>query len=77
MFQSYGVIVDVILYIIAAIVIFIIMREGICWYFKINKQVEQNQRMLVQNDILISLIRSELVERKTKKETRDMERIIP
>jgi hypothetical protein len=31
---------------IVAVVLFIIMREVSCWYFKINKRVEQNDEVI-------------------------------
>ena len=40
--------IDLFLYLILAIAVFLFIREVICWYFKINKRVELQEKILVE-----------------------------
>jgi hypothetical protein len=40
--------IDLCLYLILALAVFLLIREVICWYFKINKRVELQEKMLAE-----------------------------
>jgi hypothetical protein len=40
--------IDLCLYLILALAVFLLIREVICWYFKINKRVELQEKILVE-----------------------------
>ena len=43
--------IDLCLYLILALAVFLLIREVICWYFKINKRVELQEKILLQLEI--------------------------
>ena len=40
--------IDLFLYLILAIAVFLFIREVICWYFKIDKRVELQEKALAE-----------------------------
>jgi hypothetical protein len=43
--------IDLCLYLVLFLVVFLLIREVICWYFKINKRVELQEKILLQLEI--------------------------
>ena len=40
--------IDLCLYLILALAVFLLIREVICWYFKINKRIELQEKIVVE-----------------------------
>ena len=40
--------IDLCLYLVLFLAAFLLIREVICWYFKINKRVELQEKILVE-----------------------------
>lgn len=46
------------IFLLIALVIFLITREAVCWYFKINERLGQMQKIETSLDAILSQLRS-------------------